>query len=615
MISRRNFIVICVMMIVIVFMFQFSQIIKENGNEYETNAYFNKYLESGNLAWKGTVAGSPMDYQSGEYIAYWGDKNSAVTDIVKQWSVYTKNNLYDYGKSENILANPKFLPKMVLIDAASKDILPQMKAVEKLTSYGVPVVFCTLPPYSDVAKSSNLQEMLGISMARMESTSIDGVELFDGLLLGGAITFLPQDTNGKEIEAYDFDESVPWYICGKGTKTYMMGIKDEPSVDREKYPRLIWRNTYNDAMVFGVNGDYMSDLTGLGLLSAFLYECNDYAIYPVVNAQNVSVVEYPSLSNENSEVMEEVYSRNTTAFLRDIVWPNMLSVTLQNKLKLTCFISTKYDYRDSSTLDEGLLTFYLQQMKEVGAEAGRSLRFQGAFSLKTKAGLDQDFYHTADVKYNFGAYYIDELSGEFREMIENEDGVEGIHTITCEDAGKLPLLGYYTDYTTVQGVTHKAQEYSYRKDLEIRGVNTALAYTNMMIDMHNVLWPTEEEHQWQFFVDSVASNIAGYYTKFKKFDQTTLSVSDHRARTLLNMNYKEERVDNVISLDVVQTGSDGWFLLRTHGEKVSNVKNGSFRKIENDVYLIHTEDSHVEIELKKADNVYRYNGPFHIFSK
>ena len=39
MISRRNFLIILLMMGVLLFMFQFSQLVKENGNDYETNEY------------------------------------------------------------------------------------------------------------------------------------------------------------------------------------------------------------------------------------------------------------------------------------------------------------------------------------------------------------------------------------------------------------------------------------------------------------------------------------------------------------------------------------------------------------------------------------------------
>lgn len=52
MISRRNFLIILLMMGVLLFMFQFSQLVKENGNDYETNEYYGTGLLSGEDAWQ-----------------------------------------------------------------------------------------------------------------------------------------------------------------------------------------------------------------------------------------------------------------------------------------------------------------------------------------------------------------------------------------------------------------------------------------------------------------------------------------------------------------------------------------------------------------------------------
>ena len=607
MISRRNFVVICMMMVVILFMFQFSQIIKENGNEYGTNEYWNKYLDSGKITFRGLRENDPRAFRGAEYVMFWGDTNTKLMEVVDQWCVYTKRNLLTCDASVSIPTDQRYQPSILLIDSETRDVFSHVKEIEKLTKNGVTVVFCNLPPYSELQRSAELKDILGISTFRMETTTIEGIRLFEGFLVGGGAVYKAETE--KEEKLQDFELTVPWYITGKGTKSYMVGLKDDKLIDREKFPRLIWRNTHNNAMVFAVNGDFMSSLTGLGLLDAFVYESSDYYLYPVVNGQSVSVVDYPSLSNENSDVMEEVYSRNTSSFLRDIVWPNLLAGTLRNELKLTCYVSTKYDYHENSGADVGLLTFYLQQMKEVGAEAGRSLRYDGAITLADKAKADRIFFDHANCGYRFAAYYVDSLSDEFLELANSADGMDEMRTVSCRDRGRRPLLSFYTDYTTVLGVTHDAGEYSYRKDLELRGINTALAYSNMMMDMHHVLWPEEERHQWQFFYEDVSSNIASYYSGFHVFEQTTMSESDARVRAMLNTNYSVEREGDTLKMSIMQTTEGGWFLLRTHGEQIKEIENGEYKRVEQDVFLIHTLDSKVRIELEKAEEVFLYEGP------
>ena len=131
----------------------------------------------------------------------------------------------------------------------------------------------------------------------------------------------------------------------------------------------------------------------------------------------------------------------------------------------------------------------------------------------------------------------------------------------------------------------------------------------MMMDMHHVLWPEEERHQWQFFYEDVSSNIASYYSGFHVFEQTTMSESDARVRAMLNTNYSVEREGDTLKMSIMQTTEGGWFLLRTHGEQIKEIENGEYKRGEQDVFLIHTLDSKVRIELEKAEEVFLYEGP------
>ena len=42
MVSKRRFFILIMMMFVLLFMFQFTQVVKENGNTYDTNLYLQK---------------------------------------------------------------------------------------------------------------------------------------------------------------------------------------------------------------------------------------------------------------------------------------------------------------------------------------------------------------------------------------------------------------------------------------------------------------------------------------------------------------------------------------------------------------------------------------------
>ncbi|MFQ7768295.1 MAG: hypothetical protein ACLRIL_08510 [Fusicatenibacter saccharivorans] len=71
----------------------------------------------------------------------------------------------------------------------------------------------------------------------------------------------------------------------------MKGFPEDQTLKTQDYPVVIWRKNFGTASVFAVNGDYMGDETGLGLLTGMVYETRNYLIYPVVNAQNLDCAE------------------------------------------------------------------------------------------------------------------------------------------------------------------------------------------------------------------------------------------------------------------------------------------------------------------------------------
>ena len=92
--------------------------------------------------------------------------------------------------------------------------------------------------------------------------------------------------------------------------------------------------------VFAVNGDYLKD-SAWGILDAMLYESQEYSLYSVVNAQNLSITGFPELTEENEQRMAEVYGMTAEQFCRDILWPSFVAAARQADWKITSFISVK----------------------------------------------------------------------------------------------------------------------------------------------------------------------------------------------------------------------------------------------------------------------------------
>lgn len=603
MISRRNFLIILLMMGVLLFMFQFSQLVKENGNDYETNEYYSTGLPSGEDVWQPAQDGSAYASADG-FVLFVGDAEGSIAKTTEEWCRYVKKDLLC---EEHLTEGRK--PGLLLVDGASIDYTEEETAILSYASEGVPVIFCSLPEASCIGEQKSLQTLLGITEIKDTDTEVEGIRLFDGFFLGGEAVYKTQDS-AEAGELQDFTLTMPWYVTGKGTKTYMVGLKDETEVRREEFPRVLWRNRYGDTFVFAVNGDYLTDIAGFGILDGFLYEMQEITVYPVVNAQNITIADYPSLSAETDETMQAYYSRSSRSFVRDVMWPGILAMSSRQDLKMTCFLNTGYERAGVGGLQPEDLVFYLQQLKEAGAEAGLSMNRAESVSAGEQIAGTRGLLSRMDCSYSFGAVYEETVSEEFREEVETNACFSGIHTLTCRERGENFLLSYYTDDVTLQGTTVEAGTYSCRTDFANRSLATALAYSNTLIDMHRIMWPETEDDRWERYFNEVFSNVSTYYHTFSFMEDTTLSESDSRVRSLLNLSYETETENDGIVIYTTGIRQEAWFLLRTHGQKIADITNGEYEQIEQDAYLVKVQVGGTHIRLTQADEVLQYKEPF-----
>ncbi len=601
MISRRNYFSILLMMLVIFVMFQFSQIVIDQGSEFDINAFAKENQErlSGDNAWQKNEESSvdSVAADGNGYAVYFSQaENAELEHILTQWCDYTKRNFIKLDTLENFQL-PEKQPELILLDGANLDFGINCKWLAELTEHEVPIVFCTLPTTYKIKVTTKLRDILGIREVRLEETEVEGFHLFEGFFLGGEAFYVAETE--EEIKRQDMNLTIPWYVTASGTKTYMVGVKDETKYKREEFPSIIWRNTYNDTMVYSVYGDYMSTLAGLGILDTFAYEMNNYEIYPVVNAQNVLIANFPGFSGENSEQLMRLYSRSPQMTFQDVMWPSISSMSTTGNLKLTCFMNPQYDYTDGLEPDGELVPFYLQQLKQINSEAGLALKYQEGTDFKTVLTKDNHFFQSLNSSYIYQALYAEkEDMLHIEENIQATDLLKNVKTMSCEFSDGYPLLSYFTNDVTLQGTTGNAEKHSYMDNFIVKGLQTSLGYSNVLLDLHPAIWPQNLEDQWQYLYDDMSSNVLTYWSKDNGFDKTTLSESDERVRSFLNLNYQDTRVDNKIILTASNFGEEAWFILRTHDEKITSIKGGTYSQLEKNAYLVKIFEPTVEIELE-----------------
>lgn len=599
MVSRRNYLTITVVMIVLFFMFQFTNVVLEGWNGYEENAYAQnrESLAGRESAYTGSQEETADAGDSRERIVYIGNGEGMQGQVAADWADYTKRESASYSTLEEYEAGGRELPEMFLLDAGNID-WRQVSVCERLEQYaasGANLVFLNLPDVSVIKESQELRHLLGIREVREERTAVEGIHLHEGFLLGGEAVYQTEDEE-ETRKRQDMELEFPWYSLHSNTEVYMSGIPGE-EMDAKEYPPVIWSRSFRGAHVSAVNGEYMKDAAGLGLLTAISAEMKDYELYPVVNAQNMVIMNCPGMAPENEEEMEKRYGQSMPEMFRNIAWPSLVSVYRRNTLGLSCMIAPQYDYGDDALPSQEELEFYMKRLKEQSAEAGISGESISGTPIREKLSEDGRFVKELLPDYKFTSFYPGGLADAELDSVLQEDFLKAVRTVARDYDGGSRVVGYQSEHVTSQSILSDGVDYTYREDFRMRSVETALGYANVGMDMSRAAYPVSAQDDIDKMISDFSWNIRNGWKNFSSFSKTTLSESDQRIRDFLALDYEEKREGNTIRLDFTGTGEQAWFVLKTAEERITRIKGGNWTMLEKGAYLIEADSPHVEIEL------------------
>ena len=379
-------------------------------------------------------------------------------------------------------------------------------------------------------------------------------------------------------------------------------------LNNEDMPAIIWRSNMGTGSVFAVNGDYMKGEAALGLLDAMVYETEDYALYPVVNAQNLSVLGFPDLTVENEKAMIESYGMTTRQLCRDVLWPSLVSAADKNNWKITSFLSVKQSDMSPNEPNRTDLVDYLKYFNEESVETGISLGRMESLDVAASVEEERKTIQDWDIEYRFaGGYVRKENKDQIESLIDSDGQMKQFHdirTVVGEYEEDEPIVSWMTDKVTLQNATADAYAHSYKDSLRLKSLETALGYTNVQVDIYRVLWPESEADEWENVAEKMAANIYTYWKPFAAFDKTTISESDRRVRNFLNGSTESTRNGNQISIQTKDFTGDAYLLLRTHGEIPDTLTGGEWKEVERGTYLLRLTSEEAQITLKPEKEAY-----------
>lgn len=595
MVSRRNYFAMLLTILILFFMFQFTGIAKDALNEYGVNEYAD--IPSAQLTAESMyqAEGAAGDRP---YILFVGGADSEeIASVVRWWCTYTKRGFAEQGDIAAYRIPEEGLPQAAVIDGRGLDLRSALPVFRAMAERGIHLIFARLPETDELRKHPGFRSFVGIRELHRERVVLSGVHLFEGFLLGGERIY--EEKPGEE-ERMDLDLEVPWIMTGEGTKTYMMGlVENGDSYKNEMLPALVWRKSVENARVFCVNTDALSHMYGIGFLSAMMAEADSCEIYPVVNAQTLSVVNFSGFAEENGQRMRELYSQSQPAVYRELIWPMLVSLTGESNLKMTLFAVPQLDYADSVRPDGDLLTYYLKLLKEAHGELAVSADAADAADgadLAEKLSGDARFYQQNALDYAMLSVYVKDAADV--EEIGGQPLLAGVRTITAPPA-ELPAVSYYDSDTTLQVATGLAESHRYSDDLALMGIETALGYTNIVLDLKQVSDPPSPDYYWENLSRSLSQNIVTYWRNYRCFSGTTVAESDARIRRFLALDYRVQKQEGRIVLERNEGDGPAWFMLKVNGRTVERMEGGSYEALKGGFYLIEMEGREAVIELEE----------------
>lgn len=601
MLSKRVYFTVSSLMMLVLFMFQFSGIIRKKYNNFDENKYAvseKNDLNKNNVFTVLTDEDKVVKSISG-YIVYIGDINTKTGNTVYEWCSYTKRNLLVYKTvSQYHRYNEKY-PDAILIDSDYVNIDSDIDTFSLLTDYGINLVFCTLPSYSAISENQRFEQLCGISPHR-ESVNASGLKLYSGFLFGGEAWYTKEnDPDGK---FQNMKLTMPWYNTSNATKTYMSAVvesEDGSKIDNEDQPAVIWRKSHDHAYVFCINGDYIKDISGIGILTAIMSESKDLDIYPVVDSQSVIVNNFPMFSFENDDAVEKYYLRNTSSLLENVIWPDISNLAESTGARFTFMAAPQINYSDNNLVSVREMDYFFRLFSEISSEAGLTTTRDDATSIDEKLTADAGIFSNYLSNYKFTS--IIARKDELENVLSSKNSlIDDVNTIVTDsqDYGGTKLFSYVNDNVINVECPVTSDKYTYSDDFRQRCFQTALAYTNIEFNMTGVCNPDDEKELWNEEIKSKSTALTSYMKNSKMFTKCSISQADKRIREFMAADYSYKQNSSYVSLDITGAQDMTRFIVRLRTGDVENVSGAVCTKVEKGVYLITAQSKHVEMTIK-----------------
>ena len=606
MISRANYIAITLIMCVVLLMFQLTGISENVLMNTGENIYSAEAVPEGQISLEMTryeqqgerlyVSALQADKDT---VGLIGTEDEDCLSVAREWSISQKRE-YCYYENIGEAAADENGAGFLIIDGEKLGSAEDVEMLKSLAEQGRDLVVSGLPDVQVMDRNRDLMRALGILRIEADEIEVDGFKLFAGLVIGGETVYM------------DYEQQMPYAMLDDSVTAYAVAQSEDAwiqDVENEELPAIIWRYAPDVGKVYVVNGDYLTGQLGAGILTGFAADTDEVYVYPVANAQ-VSVVEnYPVLTNENPEVMEQEYGQDSSIVFRDILWPSIVAIYYDTDDAMTVTAAPRLDYDDQGELNKSLMDFYYEQVTKETGEIGLSGYQVSDVLLREKLKEDLELYQEVLPDYEIRTFQAGGLEEEdYERLVGKGHLLSDVDTVLTDyDGDSADSFFSYLDNGVLQlPVYMDSRVMEDEDDFWSRCLQTAYGYYGTAVDTSKVIYSESDDDSWNIISNDWSKNYRPYRTPFEAFEKTTATEADRRVRNYLALEYEAQIGEDRIEITADSPDGASYYVVRIHGKEIGEVTGGTCEEIEKGWYLVTVEDESVQITLEQTNHADYY---------
>lgn len=526
------------------------------------------------------------------------NKDDSMTDTLIEWCVYNK---YKYKIYTNLPQADQVLTYNTLLFGNIDFKGDNLIFLQEYAKKGITMIFTSLPSYDILENNTEMADFFGIKGCVSPSYKIDGIKIFDNFFLSQERIYAKNDDYG---DLTDLNINIPYYTLREGYDAFAVAIlNNQGTIKNEELPALLWRTMTSSSQIYVINCNIFYGQGLLGVITAFMSQANNCFLYPIVNAQTLTILDFPNFSNENAQTITDRYSMNTKLFCRNLLWPNIIKILNSYGKPYNYFVTPGLDYTNGDKLSDEDIMMYSKEMNASGGVMGLSLKQVSSATLQDVLSTNETFFSKGLPAYSFRAAYSGDFSeDELNTALESgQDNVlKNVKLVLSDfDDGKRIFRvmnnGALSVMTTMNGYSHNSTE-----DIRMISLETSLGMCIQAVNLDRAYYPKSDEDDWSK-LSNIWSKGNTYFNDFKKFDDTSVYELEKRTRDFLAMNYNYARNGNTINISIANFNKEASFILRVHGEKVDKTTNCTAERLSDTAYLIKANAENATIELQNVN--------------